>query len=125
MNINFHRIFSFEIFQKFPQNFGIHVNFKKIFKSLYPKIIPKISIQKFSWHLLLKFGNTYFLKLFPKSLFLKILQNLIKISPKFPDHYLLKLFSKFRENFLQNFVIIDISILQAFFRVSLKSPHNY
>ncbi len=41
MNINFHRKFSFKIFQKFPQNFGIHVNFYKIFKSLYPKIISR------------------------------------------------------------------------------------
>ncbi len=38
---------------------------------------------------------------------MKTLRNLIKISPKFPVHYLLKLFSKFRENFLQNFLRID------------------
>ncbi len=40
---NSHRIFRFKIFQQFLQNFGKHVNFFKIFESLFPQIIPKRS----------------------------------------------------------------------------------
>ncbi len=49
--------------------------------------------------------------IFSKSSVLKILWNLLKIFSKILDHYLLKLFPKSRENFLQNFVRIDCFII--------------
>ncbi len=114
---NFHRTFRFKIFHKFLQNFEIRVNFFKIFESFFLKLFPKgrekltpyflkISVPKFSWHLLVKLQNTYFQNagktsssIFLKLSVLKILRNLLKISAKIPDHYLLKLFPKFLGKF--------------------------
>ncbi len=118
---------------KFLQNFGINTNFLQIFESLFFQMILKswgnfgciffqnCVSQNFSdiyGHLLLKFPNAYFLRLFPKCK-KNFLQNFLKIVcfPTWKFSYLIYLF-----NIFSNIPKISFTI---FFDLPFKNYSNF